>query len=747
MKMGTSLDKNDHPKSYYLKLYLEKYNAKNKITRSNNPFSREHLLRTKRERKDVKAKKEDKDYEIEENESNDDEVEENDDIENLDEESNESDQETEGKKNSKVKLRKSITKEIQELNKNYKDSGIKYTRLILQKKKKIEEPKKLFINEENTLNKTATSNKNAQLEFKEQESPDEKYKNEVIKVSPLKQSKKIEQINNLQNNEFIPENKDIIQTPNYKNENENKINDIGLKVNPIEYSEDKSHQEQKQILFGAPKSSENKYNINLSANGPISFGFNQTTNSKFLENSEYNKDKNEDDINENKRYNTFVKNVSEAVKNNINKSQKSEREKAKTILLKWESPKQKEFLRQSMDMDDNDNNMENTNNIINTSYDFNARINNSDNDNLRLGKGFIDQKQKNLFNNNYMEKIPEQGQNIQNDYIENDYKSKLRSYDKKKQQNNQFDNEENAPNYNEYNIPNPFYSNIDTEKNQTNNYIEDQDIYGDSLKQKNNLFPNNIYYGENKNFNENMNIPMEKNNYEIKYLAHNNEPQANLFSNNNEDNAQYQETLNDKIKYYNKDENMNMNLDNENNIYEQESEINSYIDKQNQIKRKEKFFKKVSEIKNNVMNKFKNKVYLWPLLLLMLFGIVYFLNNTYERFEPAHIIIVFSILMGLLVLYNIIRYCLTIKKYKKIARADRTALLERLNNENITNETLMNNIALLNNFISQRIEGHNLDRDEYMKYVFPYLKKYLKKDGFVISVDENDNNNSYWKEI
>ena len=68
MKMGTSLDKNDHPKSYYEKLYLEKMNAKNKRTRSNNIFGREQILKTKRERNDIKVKEDDEEYVIEEEE-------------------------------------------------------------------------------------------------------------------------------------------------------------------------------------------------------------------------------------------------------------------------------------------------------------------------------------------------------------------------------------------------------------------------------------------------------------------------------------------------------------------------------------------------------------------------------------------------------------------------------------------------------------------------------------------------------
>ena len=42
--MGMSLDRMDHPKHYYEKLYLEKSNAKNKVTRNDTPFYHEHII-------------------------------------------------------------------------------------------------------------------------------------------------------------------------------------------------------------------------------------------------------------------------------------------------------------------------------------------------------------------------------------------------------------------------------------------------------------------------------------------------------------------------------------------------------------------------------------------------------------------------------------------------------------------------------------------------------------------------------
>ena len=67
IKMGMSFDKTDHPKSYYLNLYLEKFNAQNKITRSKNSFGRE-MLKVKRERVNSKEMH-DSDYNVEEDDN------------------------------------------------------------------------------------------------------------------------------------------------------------------------------------------------------------------------------------------------------------------------------------------------------------------------------------------------------------------------------------------------------------------------------------------------------------------------------------------------------------------------------------------------------------------------------------------------------------------------------------------------------------------------------------------------------
>ena len=156
----------------------------------------------------------------------------------------------------------------------------------------------------------------------------------------------------------------------------------------------------------------------------------------------------------------------------------------------------------------------------------------------------------------------------------------------------------------------------------------------------------------------------------------------------------------------------------------------------------------IVSMKNSIMNKFRRNAYLFPLIVLILFGIVFFLNEKYESYERNNIIIIFSIIMGLIILFYLIMYCKEIIKYKKIAKEDRKKLLELFEQLNIRKEDIGNNTILLNNFINERIEQNNqINEETYMRYVFPYLVKYLKKDGFYLDKVENEENNNYWKEL
>ena len=156
----------------------------------------------------------------------------------------------------------------------------------------------------------------------------------------------------------------------------------------------------------------------------------------------------------------------------------------------------------------------------------------------------------------------------------------------------------------------------------------------------------------------------------------------------------------------------------------------------------------IVSLKNGIMNKFRRNAYLFPLIVLILFGIVFFLNEKYESYERNNIIIIFSIIMGLIILFYLILYIKELRKYKKIAKEDRKKLLELFEQLNIRKEDIGNNTILLNNFINERIEQNNeINEETYMRYVFPYLVKYLKKDGFYLDKVENEENNSYWKEL
>ena len=138
-KMGVSLDRTNHPKDYYVQLYLDKSNAKSKITRRNKPFYNENIINRKRERTtsydDIKQREDkssDANYEEEEYEG--------------DEENQKSSIKNnylKGRSNKKEEIISTVKKENKEEGNDYRDSGIKLTRLVKIKKKKIERPKRI----------------------------------------------------------------------------------------------------------------------------------------------------------------------------------------------------------------------------------------------------------------------------------------------------------------------------------------------------------------------------------------------------------------------------------------------------------------------------------------------------------------------------------------------------------------------------------------------------------------------------
>ena len=117
--------------------------------------------------------------------------------------------------------------------------------------------------------------------------------------------------------------------------------------------------------------------------------------------------------------------------------------------------------------------------------------------------------------------------------------------------------------------------------------------------------------------------------------------------------------------------------------------------------------------------------------------------------ERSSIIYCFSIIMTLFILYNLFKYLKDLKNYKKMAKEDKKELIELLKTLNITREEFGKNKILVNKFIKSRIRYHNITPEEYINYVFPYFKKYLGKENYLIE-EENDNNGnniSYWREI
>ena len=161
----------------------------------------------------------------------------------------------------------------------------------------------------------------------------------------------------------------------------------------------------------------------------------------------------------------------------------------------------------------------------------------------------------------------------------------------------------------------------------------------------------------------------------------------------------------------------------------------------------------IVNLKNSVMNKFRRNAFLLPLVILILFGIIFFLNEKYENFERNNIFIIFSIIMGLIILFHLFMYIKDIRKYKKIAKEDKKKLIELLESLNIRKEEIGNNIISLNRFFEeikeQRMRENGLNEETYMKYVFPNLIKYLKKDGYCLEKRNCDENNNYnfWKEL
>ena len=770
-QMGMSLDRNDHPRDYYAQMYIEKSNAKNKITRDNTPFYKEQMLGEKRERQKEIDKEllEDPNYEQEEIEEEEEEI--------LDEnEPNEESEEKQEKeqKEKKVKfssIKKSARKEIDEKNNDYRESGIKITRLIRKRKARLPKTKKILFQAEEINSGKKISNNNEEMAGQNGQNSSDYLVND--NNSGNAQEPKInndlsyqDKNNGFYENQNKPEIKNDAITLKVENiSNDNNKGNERLNMESKEYkkvyygksNEPKQNSEAEVkntnfVSFGAPK---NNTEIHFLSKGPVSFGVNQNSTNV------NNKDKNNSQT---KKYNFFIKNISESIKEDIKENQN----KPKTILLKWDTPKQKEFLSSSMAKEQTfkrvDQNV-NDENKVNLQYKFEENE-----------KAYPEIPKNQIVNDSIQNTTINQYDNVNmnNDNPYNDYKSKLRSYkrvladnpnpeqlDKNDANQKSYKNSKNkSPNQlkNDININTSDFNNNINYQNKDNNLSSNNNDNYQSVMEQNNL--NN--YNEPNNNHENEDIEMKDSNNmnNMKYFT--NEGNNNMDNQYNIDNQ------------YNMNDNNNQNImldsmikSNNQNFEQNEINDNSNIntvsqekicltgnpEKNNEVDESEIGFsvnkQTGSNSRKSILKRFRNSVYMWPLIILICLGIVLFLNERYKQFDDRSILIYsFSVIIGLIIFYNIIKYVVEKRKYKKMAKEDKKKLLELLEEYKISREEFGKNLILVNKFIYSRIQYHNISEEEYINYVFPYLEKYLEKDKYKIMKEENEENIcQYWKEI
>ena len=864
-QMGMSLDRNDHPRDYYVQLYLEKTNSKNKVTRDNTPFYKNKVLKNKREREKTKEKDkellEDPNYEEEEYEEEE-EIKDDEDEDYIYEEEEEQRDDNNEREKTKTKRKRKMKNKIEDKYIDYRESGIKITRLIRKKKEKMLKGKKVILENPNQNNnvKRRILNNYEEMAGRNGEYNYNNVENNFSSENAVKPNINLNENNNYknngyyqyQNNQKFPEDKsgvinikvenisDYNNNKDYNQEGRNLSNERSQFSNTVEaITPNKISGENKEkmnVSFGAPKNDQETH-FHLLSNGPVSFGCNQnSTMSKLKDNFNDNSDRNNRNS---QKYDFFLKNLTKSIKNDVKESQKPKR-----VLLKWDSPQQKEFLCSSLKKGDfgpsNENIDSNNSEQVTLEYPCYGNPNLEPNDRL-----FSKPPNKQIVSESIKNTIisPNDNNNIGNSN-QNDYKSKLRSYyrNKGEQTNindynknisnmnnlgkgtNDMNYKKNTDNYqnlnnininnnpndnnqmaryennkiftndiNNNNLPaskndnNKVYTNdLNNDNNQMANY-ENNKVYTDGIN-NNNLqmagntnkiytndinndnnqmdgYENNKIYtnevnndynnytnpiSQNNNQNENNNVMLED---MIEYNEDNNDNTNNINNNNN--------MFNENSMNYNNNNNMmanNNNMTAINNNYNQNYNMpdNNLKNRENQSEistsTKNSFgIRKFGEnLKNNIMSKFRKYAYLFPIIILIAFGIVYLVNERSEHFERRNIIISFTVLMALLIIYLLVKYLKDLRKYKKMAREDRLKLLKILGNLKINKEELANHNVLLNNFIESRIAYYHITEDEYINYVFPYLTRFLKKDGFYlekVSQDKCENNISYWKEI
>ena len=607
-QMGMSLDRNDHPRDYYVQLYLEKANSKNKITRDNTPFYKKKMLRGKRERERGKLKDkeliEDPNYEEEEYE----EEEEYNDVDDSDEDEDYIYEEEEEeindnveKEKSKTKRKKRMKKKVEERYNDYRESGIKITKLIRIKKERIPKNKKIILENSNQKINVESGIKNNYTEMAGQNEDYNNNNKEIDINDKYTLNRNMNQGENYEykNNEFhqyhnnnIPDNKNgviNIQVENlssYKdnnnNDNENLNNRQELRneeneTNQINYSFRASEEDQNNfkeiskksnIIFGAPKN-DKETNYHLLSNGPISFGYNQNSTLSKLKD----KENNDDDYlernsgNKSQNYNYFLTNLTNSVKDDIKQNEKSSH--PKKVLLKWDTTKQKEFLYSSMPKepslrpsDENMNNMEE----VKPKYSFNVNPNLQENDKPPKNQNISESIQNTTINQYDNKKIGNDGQN--------GYKFKLKSYNRNKgEQINNINNEKT--------FTNQGYDNLNNTNNNYSN-AKDNDIINESnnevYNKNNDIGLNNYGKGSNNininiNMNNDENLDKLNNNKNINnYLNINENSNINYnYRNNNPINENIQMKGSHNINYSSNDlnhdhGNNNLNMINQNNM-------------------------------------------------------------------------------------------------------------------------------------------------------------------------------------
>ena len=821
-QIGMPLERNDYPREYYAQFYPEKSNSKNKITRDNTPLYRNQMLLNKRGRekgeKTDEELMEDLNYEEEYEEEEEEEEEiihnENDDSFVYEESKEKGEKPEKREKEEKEKClskRKSVKKKKIDIKSNdYRESGIKITRLIRKKKEKIPSIKVTQGNQDNVKRKIL-------INYDEMAGQNDQYNNNNSDNIFSRQNFQNKNINlelnsNTKNNDFydnknynlLNKNNEIINLKVGKIDEDTKNNDYNKNVNLKSSNNLKTQNKNSEMIeqnnivsFGAPKNTEQTYLLNIS-NGPISFGVSE--NSPIFNNKNNKQNLISNNTGKTNQYDVFIKSISENMKDDMKDNQKGFN--LKKVVLKWDTPKQKEFLHSSMEkeqtfrrpIEEESNNL----NKVNLQNQFDDKKDEKEEIDMNTPKNQI------VTNSIQNTIINEYDDNNKNKIEINDNKSKLRSYSNQNRANNLNNNktenllnEENYNNEIEYkdsDFQNDDYKmDINTLENNYNNQNGNIDDYGKFINNTNNNFNNmdnnqtinkNITQKNLINFNSVSNngpCNLQKDYYSEGKDIGMNDNNIKCFTNaGNDSNNNYNMPNYAKIndlrnpyvnKSYDKEEDiisynneryskMNANISNEQNmnndrmistdlkINYQREETGASIESSENNKGKIK--KYGSKLKKNAMNIFKKNAYLWPLIILILFGIVFLLNYKFDQMETTNIFIIFTVIMALLLLYNLLKYRKILKNYKKMAKEDRDELINYLDRNNIKREEFGNNLILTNNFIKSRVLGHKISSEEYMNYVFPYLSKLLKKDKYDLKIDEIKNEGikvNFWKEI